>query len=74
MDTSTIAPKSLICAAIDALKDAYQESSSNNAKISISKAYTAISLLDYMTGNSCACNDITEVDDSYDPSEYCSAV
>ncbi len=70
MDDRTSVTNRLVCAAIDSLKEAYQESTSIQVKQSIASAFTAISLLDYVSGKI----DAFVMDDSCDPSEYCAAI
>jgi hypothetical protein len=45
MDATSLLTKSLTSSAIDALKNAYQESTSAQAKQSIAAAYTSVILL-----------------------------
>ena len=74
MDATSLLTNSLTCAAIDALKNAYQESTSDQAKQSIAAAYTSIILLKNVFVKSETCNDKIDTDDNYDPSEYCAAI
>lgn len=74
MDATSLNTKSLTISAIEALKNAYQESTSDDAKQSIAAAYTAVTLLKYLFVKSDAGNEIPESDDNYDPSEYCAAI
>jgi len=67
---STLNSTELTRAAIDALKNAYNESTNTQARQSISKAYTAVSLLKFVFGNCTEC----EEDIDYDPSDYCAAI
>lgn len=66
--------KNLTNTAIDALKNAYQESTSAQAKQSIAAAYTSIILLKNVFVKSDADNEMIDIDDNYDPSEYCAAI
>jgi hypothetical protein len=77
MDATSLLTNSLTSTAIDALKKAYQESTSDQAKQSIAAAYTSIVLLKNVFVKSETCNDrldSLDSDDSYDPSEYCAAI
>jgi hypothetical protein len=60
--------------AIEALKNAYMESTNVQAKQSISAAYTSVILLKNVFVKSYINNDMLEMDDNYDPSEYCAAI
>ena len=74
MDTIPVNTNSLTTNAIEALKDAYFESTSDKAKQSIAAAYTAIALLKNSCGKSHAGNNMLEGDDYFDPGEYSAAV
>jgi hypothetical protein len=74
MDAISVKTSTLAIHAIEALEDAYYESTSDKAKQSIAAAYTAITLLKISFGKSYACNDVLDTDDYFDPSEYCAAI
>jgi hypothetical protein len=74
MNAESVCTCSLTSSAIDALENAYHESTSDKAKQSIAAAYTAITLLIIEFGKSYACNDKSYIDDNCDPSEYCAAI
>lgn len=74
MNAISVNTDSLVIHAIEALEDAYYESTSDKAKQSIAAAYTAITLLRIPFGKSYACNDVSDNDDYFDPSEYCAAI
>lgn len=72
MDATTLNTTELTRTAIDALKNAYDESTTAQARQSISTAYTAVTLLKAVFGRS---NESSEdMDGDYDPSEYCAAI
>ena len=74
MNATSLLTNSLTSTAMDALKNAYQESTNIQAKQSIAAAYTSIVLLKNVFVKSDACKEIEDTDDSYDPSEYCAAI
>jgi hypothetical protein len=58
--------------AIEALKNAYDESTNPQVRQSITTAYTAITLLKFTSGKSDEYNE--SIDGDFDPSEYCAAI
>lgn len=72
MDATELNTTELTRTAIDALKNAYDESTNTEARQFISKAYTAITLLKFVFGKSDENNN--DIDGDYDPSEYCAAI
>jgi hypothetical protein len=74
MDSTSLLTNSLTGSAINALKNAYNETTSNQAKQSIASAYTAIMLLKNVFVKNDLSSDIQDSDENYDPSEYCAAI
>lgn len=74
MDATTLNTTGLTRIAIDALKNAFDESTNTQVRQSIATAYTAITLLkfEFDFGNSEEHGG--DIYGDYDPSEYCAAI
>lgn len=72
MDATTLNTTELTRTAIDALKRAYDESTTVQARQSISTAYTAVTLLKAVFSRNNEFN--ADMEGDYDPSEYCAAI
>jgi|GEM_PF-2499166 len=74
MDISRLNMNILTHTAIAALKNAYDECGDKAAKESIITAFKAVIQLHHDLGRPHDCDETSENDSGYDPSEYCAAV
>jgi hypothetical protein len=74
METTKMNSSGLTQIAIEALKNAYQDCTSTQTRQFIATAYTAITMLEHVTGISEARNNALKLNDNCDPSEYCAAI
>ncbi len=74
MATTSLNTKTLAKTAIQELMNAYKETTSLPAKQSIAAAYTAITLLKFVSGRGESCNCTTDVAGEVNPGDFCAGL
>ncbi len=74
MATTSLNTKTLAKTAIQELMNAYNETTSLPAKQAIAAAYTAITLIKFVSGRGELCNCTTDVTGNVNPGDFCTGL